>query len=185
MHISAASSQLNTDTGHKNRMENKQRKNDVRLIGLLLFLAVVLFLGSVLWKNRAKNTYQIQDNGGMDAEQAEGTGQVASISIDGREVLRLSLDMKATEQGTTEALFMEKEYVTQAEDGSFYVYADGISKPEGGLNVLSVKEGKIECTHADCPDQVCVRTGRISLETETIVCLPHRMIVRILPEAMR
>ena len=32
---------------------------------------------------------------------------------------------------------------------------------------------------ADCPDQVCVRQGAVRYNGESIVCLPHRLIVSI------
>ena len=32
---------------------------------------------------------------------------------------------------------------------------------------------------ANCGDHTCIRTGAISREGETIVCLPHRMVVRV------
>ena len=34
-------------------------------------------------------------------------------------------------------------------------------------------------TEADCPDKICVNTGKISKIGETIVCLPHRVVVEI------
>ena len=32
---------------------------------------------------------------------------------------------------------------------------------------------------ANCGDHTCIRTGQISREGEAIVCLPHRLVVRI------
>jgi len=34
-------------------------------------------------------------------------------------------------------------------------------------------------TDADCPDRLCVKQRAISKQGETIVCLPHRLIVKI------
>ena len=50
---------------------------------------------------------------------------------------------------------------------------------KGGTNHLIVKDGEIWCDEATCPDKICVHTGKISLSTETIACLPNKMIVRI------
>lgn len=50
---------------------------------------------------------------------------------------------------------------------------------DGGTNHLVVKDGAIWCDEASCPDKVCVHTGKISLSTQTIACLPNKMIVRI------
>ena len=32
---------------------------------------------------------------------------------------------------------------------------------------------------ADCPDKVCVKTGKIKKPGQTIVCLPHRTVIEI------
>ena len=50
----------------------------------------------------------------------------------------------------------------------------------GGKNIFTVdmdENGKIgaSCIYADCPDKICMDTGRITLRGETIVCLPHRV----------
>lgn len=50
---------------------------------------------------------------------------------------------------------------------------------DGGVNKIEVKGGKVRMTYADCPDELCVKTGWISKTGETIVCLPHRVVVEI------
>ncbi len=50
---------------------------------------------------------------------------------------------------------------------------------QGGINKIEVKDGKVRMTTADCPDELCVKTGWISKTGETIVCLPHRVVVEI------
>ena len=49
----------------------------------------------------------------------------------------------------------------------------------GGVNRIVIKDGKVSMTEADCPDELCVKTGKISRTGETIVCLPHRVVVEI------
>ncbi|MDR1042340.1 MAG: NusG domain II-containing protein [Clostridiales Family XIII bacterium] len=48
-----------------------------------------------------------------------------------------------------------------------------------GHNSLVIKEGQAKVTGADCPDKLCVKQKAISREGETIVCLPHRLVVKI------
>ena len=50
---------------------------------------------------------------------------------------------------------------------------------EFGTNVITVRDGKIAVTHADCPDAYCMKRGFCSGGTE-IVCLPNRLIIRFL-----
>lgn len=48
-----------------------------------------------------------------------------------------------------------------------------------GKNVLQIEAGKVYMTEADCPDKICVKTGKISRTGETIVCLPHKVVVEV------
>ncbi|MBC8545070.1 NusG domain II-containing protein [Bianquea renquensis] len=48
---------------------------------------------------------------------------------------------------------------------------------------FQIQDGKIRFLSSDCPDQVCVRTGFISLAGQTAVCLPHRLVVRIISDS--
>lgn len=50
---------------------------------------------------------------------------------------------------------------------------------ENGYNILTIAGGAAAVTEADCGDHTCVRTGAISREGETIVCLPHHLIIRM------
>lgn len=49
----------------------------------------------------------------------------------------------------------------------------------GGSNTITVSNGQISVTDANCPDLVCVRTGSISKTGEVIACLPHKLIITI------
>ena len=50
---------------------------------------------------------------------------------------------------------------------------------EGQENDIDIKGGKVSVTFATCPDQICVKQGEISEAGETIVCLPHKLVVEI------
>lgn len=50
---------------------------------------------------------------------------------------------------------------------------------EGGYNRIVIDNGSVYMENAGCPDKICVKTGRISKAGETIVCLPHRVVVEI------
>jgi hypothetical protein len=48
-----------------------------------------------------------------------------------------------------------------------------------GAVVVEVREGRVAVVQADCPNQVCVRTGRRSHAGDAIICVPNRTTVRI------
>ena len=50
---------------------------------------------------------------------------------------------------------------------------------EGGYNLLVIEGGEVWLSEADCPNQLCVKTGRIRYAGQSIVCLPHKLAVRI------
>ena len=54
-----------------------------------------------------------------------------------------------------------------------------MSTPNGGENRLWVQEDLVFMDSANCPDQTCVKQGVIKDGTVPIVCLPHKVIVRI------
>lgn len=54
-----------------------------------------------------------------------------------------------------------------------------IETDDGHYNILQIKDGKANMTESDCENQVCVNSAAISNIGETIVCLPHRVIVKI------
>ncbi len=54
-----------------------------------------------------------------------------------------------------------------------------IEMVESGYNLLVIKDGAAKVQDADCPDKICVSHREISSVGETIVCLPHKLVVRI------
>ncbi len=49
----------------------------------------------------------------------------------------------------------------------------------GGHNTITIKDGKVAVTKADCPDHYCMKRGFCSGGRE-IVCLPNRLVIRFL-----
>ena len=58
---------------------------------------------------------------------------------------------------------------------------------DGGYNVITVKNGAVRVSDADCPDRVCVNRGWMTGGYMPIVCLPHRLVIELVsggePEA--
>lgn len=66
--------------------------------------------------------------------------------------------------------------------GSFSLATDRVEKielPDGGYNVLEIKEGKADITEASCPDGICVNHRAVSKQSQSIVCLPNKVVVEI------
>ena len=50
---------------------------------------------------------------------------------------------------------------------------------DSGTNLIVIDGESVRMEEADCPDRYCIRQGRISRRPDTIVCLPHRLIVEL------
>ena len=74
------------------------------------------------------------------------------VTVDGSEVLR-------------RPLAMEDSYVVEQADGS--------------RNVIRVEGGAVYMQEANCRDGLCIRQGRMKNAAKTIVCLPHKLVVRL------
>lgn len=64
----------------------------------------------------------------------------------------------------------EKRPLTQS--GEFTV-----SGAEG--MVFSVENGGVRVKSSDCPDKICVKTGLVTAEYQTAVCLPNKVAVYV------
>ena len=83
-----------------------------------------------------------------------GGGTVAVITVDGQEYKRIDLS-RVTESYDIE---IDTKY---------------------GHNTVHVAPGCIAVTRADCPDGICVAQGAIDRGGVPIVCMPHRLVVKI------
>ena len=52
-------------------------------------------------------------------------------------------------------------------------------RTEYGVNTVEISNGECFVSFADCRDGVCINRGKISKIGESIVCLPHKLIVEI------
>jgi len=50
---------------------------------------------------------------------------------------------------------------------------------EWGSNTVRVEPGRICVKDADCRDRVCVNSGWISDTAAPLVCLPHKLVIKI------
>ncbi|MBU3182876.1 NusG domain II-containing protein [Clostridium psychrophilum] len=49
----------------------------------------------------------------------------------------------------------------------------------GDYNLIEILPGKIRIKDSDCPDKICVKEGWISQAGQILVCLPHKLIIKI------
>ncbi len=78
------------------------------------------------------------------------------VTIDGEEVLRRPLAMEDTYE---------------------------IAQEDGSVNIIAVEDGAVFMQEANCRDGLCIRQGKMRNGAKTIVCLPHKLVVRLTGDA--
>lgn len=87
-----------------------------------------------------------------------GQGNVVRVTIDGKPYAEYALSEDRTEE------------IRTGEKGE-------------QLNRLVIAEGKATVESATCPDGICAAHRPIFRDGESIVCLPHRVVITVVAEA--
>ncbi len=53
-------------------------------------------------------------------------------------------------------------------------------KTDNGTNTLVISDGSAVMTQADCPDGICANHKPINKTGESIICLPHKVVVTVM-----
>jgi hypothetical protein len=69
--------------------------------------------------------------------------------------------------------------INGVQTAQYSLSVDGEYPLNGGTNILVIENGEAYLRYADCPDKVCVNTGRIRYEGQTIVCLPNKVAITV------
>lgn len=55
-------------------------------------------------------------------------------------------------------------------------------RDDSGYNIVVVENGRAYMSTADCPDKYCVHKGEIYRVGQSIICLPHKLVIEIKSE---
>jgi len=144
----------------------KQIKGDVLLIAAILLIAAAGLLYNYIQQHKtppaAENmpiTGNSQSSAAPDiiinnneSRPQSGMSSYVEISIDGRIIEKLDLSQDTE------------------------IIVEGY---QNGTNHLIIENGEAWIEDASCPDKVCIHQGKISKNSEMIVCLPNLMIAQI------
>ena len=86
--------------------------------------------------------------------QSQTGDRYAVIRINGQEVDRFNLDTLSS---------LEKSYYPA----------------QGQYNIIEIDDGRIRVKEDNSPDQIAVKTGWISKNGQTSICLPHKLVIEI------
>lgn len=54
-----------------------------------------------------------------------------------------------------------------------------IRQDDGSVNVITIEDGAVFMSSANCRDGLCIRQGKMKNAAKTIVCLPHKLVVQL------
>lgn len=57
-----------------------------------------------------------------------------------------------------------------------------IPTEKGGSNTLVIQKGMAYVVDSSCPDHLCEKKGKIRWNGETVVCLPNKLVIKILSD---
>ena len=123
----------------------------------------------------AKAQASAPDAGGLPAASGQGS---ADLGIDAGSTYAVSNTGDAAV-----ALYV----VIQNSDGFYQVLSlgeDATVTVTGslGTNIIEVANGCVRCLESDCSNQTCVKQGWVSGRGQTVVCLPHKLIVQVVAD---
>lgn len=79
----------------------------------------------------------------------------------------------------------DNKYATVKIEGQYYDNINLSANNEitletpNGKNILVVQNNEIKMKYSECNDSICVKQGNISKVGQTIICLPHELIIEI------
>ena len=92
------------------------------------------------------------------------------------------------------ALWLVSQFALGMEASSVVVLLDGeevlrkplvisntyeIGQDDGSRNVIRVENGVVWMQEANCRDGLCIRQGKMKNGAKTLVCLPHKLVVKM------
>lgn len=135
------------------------RKADIILIAGCLFAAAFLVVIFIFHRETGSTVRILCDGTEIKTVPLDSLQMYSSETADGYYLITYSGDLAGVEY------FANKPELKIA-DGTNY-------------NLLSVADGSVVMEEADCKDQICVHHRPVSSVGESIVCLPHRLVVEI------
>ena len=115
------------------------------------------------------------DAGGLPAASGQGS---ADLGIDAGSTYT------ASDTGDAAAALYA---VIQNSDGFYQVLSlgeDATVTVTGslGTNIIEIANGRVRCLESDCSNQTCVKQSWVSGRGQTVVCLPHKLIVQVVAD---
>ena len=143
----------NGKRGQQGQFPDGIRKADIALVVVCVLAAVLTGVFLILYRRE---------------------GDVVRVSCDGEQLAGFAFPAAGIQDRQYYLVWVEDGQMTVSNCGNAPVIPDG-----GAFNLFSVADGVVRMEAADCRDQICVRHRAVSAVGESIICLPHKLVVEI------
>ena len=143
----------NGKRGQQGQFPDGIRKADIALVVVCVLAAVLTGVFLILYRRE---------------------GDVVRVSCDGEQLAVFAFPAAGIQDRQYYLVWVEDGQMTVSNCGNAPVIPDG-----GAFNLFSVADGVVRMEAADCRDQICVRHRAVSAVGESIICLPHKLVVEI------
>ena len=143
----------NGKRGQQGQFPDGIRKADIALVVVCVLAAVLTGVFLILYRRE---------------------GDVVRVSCDGEQLAVFAFPAAGIQDRQYYLVWVEDGQMTVSNCGNAPVIPD-----EGAFNLFSVADGVVRMEAADCRDQICVRHRAVSAVGESIICLPHKLVVEI------
>lgn len=80
------------------------------------------------------------------------------------------------------AIYKDGIKITEIDEKRIDINIDGIytiGDRDGEYNIIEIKDKKVRCIEANCPDKICVEHGVLNdaIDNDMIICAPHGMTI--------
>ena len=81
------------------------------------------------------------------------------------------------------SIFVDGTRVTQVNGKNIDLNTPGtytIGDPNGDFNIIEIKDHRVRCIDANCPDKICISHGYLNpdIDNDIIVCAPHKLTIQ-------
>lgn len=142
--------------------EEKKRltKQDIYMMLVIVTVALLLFAGFSIFGKK---------------------GSCAIVSYDGEEVLQISLSASEEKYYLLTGMDTESIGIQELTAVEWAAVSNTLQEKlaQEEYNVLACRNGQATMLQSSCPDQICVHHTGISKTGESIICLPHKLVIQI------
>lgn len=137
--------------------KSSMTKADICLVAVIVVTA--LFIALIFRLNRTPGSY-------------------ANVTCDGRVLIQIPLT-----QSEAKYYLLTESIIELSEDEWKNTQLPSVLSDD--YNVIVCQDGKVRMAESSCPDQICVYHSAIYASGESIICLPHKVIVEVISDEER